>query len=53
MGIFIMVSAMLISIILGTIILLTTNNFGIAIAVAIAVLMISHRDDEEGDEDDN
>ena len=40
---------MLIAIILGTIILLTTKNFAIAVSVAIAILMISERESNEGD----
>jgi hypothetical protein len=49
LGIFKLVSTMLIAIILGTIILLTTKNFAIAVSVAIAILMISERESNEGD----
>lgn len=49
LGIFKLVRIMLIAIILGTIILLSTKNFGVAVSVAIAILMIRERESNEGD----
>lgn len=49
LGIFKLVRIMLIAIILGTIILLSTKKFGVAVSVAIAILMITERENNEGD----